>query len=226
MNYLRHRPFVAPLAALAGSLALAAPAQAAAFFDFESGDVGSWLESTTEGSGSTGVEVHNGSQMAFVQHAGSGTHSLSHDFAYVAGDTLSFDMHAVAVVGFATQARSGVKLSFLTPFNVTLGAVSLYNTTNPAALGAYEFAIDNVQHGYSDSMAGWATLAGIGGATPVAKIGVSFTTYAEALAIGSSGADVWFDNVRVAAVPEPEQWALMLAGLLATAYTARRRRRG
>ncbi len=40
--------------------------------------------------------ITTGSQMAFAQHTGSGTHSLSHDFAYAASDVLSFDMHAVA----------------------------------------------------------------------------------------------------------------------------------
>jgi hypothetical protein len=225
MDHSRQHPCAAPLAVLIGSLALALPAHAVdTVFDFESGDVGSWLAATTGGSGSTGVEEHNGSLMAFVKHNGNGTHSLSHDFAYVAGDLVSFDMHAVAVLGSYTEyAASGVTLSFLTAFNTSLGTVGLYNTTDPAGLGAHQYAIDNVQHNYSDSMANWAALAGISGGTPIAKIGLSFNTYAQTYNVYQSYATVWFDNVRVAAVPEPGSWALMLAGLLATAHGVQRR---
>jgi hypothetical protein len=230
MNDLRHHPFVAPLAALAASLALAAPVQAAdSFFDFEGGDVGSWLESTTGGSGSTGVETHNGSQMAFAKHVGSYKHSLSHDFGYVPGDVLSFDMQAVANPGVNTHSFSGVSLSFLNSFNVSLGSMALYNTTDPASLTAHQYAIDNLQHGYSATMSSWAMAAGVLAGAPVAKVAVSFIASAQTYfnyGYFYSDAYVWFDNVRVAAVPEPGQWALMLAGLLATAHTARRRRRG
>jgi len=229
MNDLRHHPFVAPLAALAASLALAAPVQAAdSFFDFEGGDVGSWLESTTGGSGSTGVETHNGSQMAFAKHPGSHMHSLSHDFGYVPGDVLSFDMQAVANPGpFTAHSFSGVSLSFLNSFNVSLGSMALYNTTNPASLTAHQYAIDNLQHGYSATMSSWATVAGVSAGSSVAKVAVSFIASAQSFSgTNYSAAYVWFDNVRVAAVPEPGQWALMLAGLLATAHTAGRRRRG
>jgi hypothetical protein len=224
MDHSRQHPCAAPLAVLIGSLALALPAHAVdTVFDFESGEVGSWLAATTGGSGSTGVEEHNGSLMAFVKHNGNGSHSLSHDFTYAAGDLVSFDMHAVAVLDTHVQATGGVTLSFLTAFNTSLGTVGLYNTTNPGGLGAHQYAIDNVQHNYSDSMANWAALAGISDGTPIAKIGLSFGTYAESDTAHQSHATVWFDNVRVAAVPEPGSWALMLAGLLATAHGVRRR---
>ena len=63
--------------------------------DFEDGTATDWM-ATANGSGSTGVELHNDSQMAAVKHTGSGLHSLSFDFDYISTDTLSFDMHAVA----------------------------------------------------------------------------------------------------------------------------------
>lgn len=135
-------------------------------------------------------------------------------------------MHAVANDYGSLQARSGVTFSFLNPFNVSLGTLGIYNTTDPGALGAHQFAVDNLQHHYGDTMSGWAALAGIAANTSVAKVGVSFDTYAETrFACCDSASKVWFDNVSVAAVPEPGQWALMLAGLLATAHTAGRRRR-
>lgn len=55
--------------------------------DFEDGDHVSWLSTSVigqGGSGSTGVELHNSSQMAFVYHRGQGRDSLSHDFSYLA----------------------------------------------------------------------------------------------------------------------------------------------
>lgn len=214
---------IVPAVAMLASLALPAHA-AGAFFDFEDGSVGSWLSATTGGSGSTGVEMHNGSQMAFAQHTGALTHSLSHDFAYGAGDLVSFDMHAVANVAAPAQAYSGVTMSFLNALNVSLGTLGIYNTTDPAGLGAHQFGVDNLQHHYGDTMSGWAALAGVAANAPVAKVGISFDAYAQRN-FYDSASKVWFDNVSVAAVPEPGQWALMLAGLLATAHTAGRRRR-
>lgn len=204
-------------------LVLALPAQAVVF-TFEDATLSTWLSATTGGSGSTSVQLHNNSQMAYVQHTGSLTHSLSHDFVYVATDRVSFDMHAVANPGGrSTQAYSGVTLSFLNGFNVSLGSVGLYNTTNPSGLGAHQLSIDNLQHSYDMTMASFATAAGIGAEISISKIGISFVTYAERSGGGVSAAAVWFDNVNV--VPEPGQWALMLAGLSATGLALARRRR-
>jgi hypothetical protein len=170
---------------------------------------------------------HNGSKMAYVQHTGAGTHHLSHDFAYVASDQLAFDMHAVSVPsGRGDHALSGVTVSFLNAVNVSIGSVGLYNTTNPAGLGAHQFAVDNLPHTYNSTMSTWADLAGIAAATPISKITVSFLSSANTSFFGDvSVARVWADSISVGVVPEPSERLLLLAGLGVLAVVVARRQR-
>lgn len=208
------------------AVVMAMPAQADPSCNFEDGLLCGWLPATTGGSGSTGVEAHNGSQMAFVQHAGVLTHSLSQDFNYAANDFLSFTMHAVANAGAnGTHAASGVRVSFLNAFNVPLGSAGLYNVSSMTWLGAHDAFVDNVQHDYSATLASFAVLAGLAPTDPIARVSVSFAASGQTDFFGNvSTAIVWFDNVNVGVVPEPTERALLLAGLAMAGLLARRRR--
>lgn len=202
---------------------------AAVFFDdFEDGDTSGWLEGATSGVGSTGVELHNTSQMAFVHQTGSGARSLSIDFSYLASDTLSFDMHAVAfsaadVFGTA-HASSGVTISFLNTFNLELGSASLVNATNPGTLGPNDSLIDNLQHNYSSLLSDYAALAGLDTTDPISKVSLTyFATGQTTRTGGRTSATVWFDNVTVSAVPVPAAAWLFGSGLVGLVGVARRK---
>ena len=207
------------------------------FDDFEDGNTLGWLETIVPGaggSGSTGVEFHNESQMAYVYHRGSGSHSLSHDFSYLANDTLSFDMHAVAntgttATGGTLHSSTGVTISFLNFLNVSLGSISLVNATNPASLDANSIAIDSLQHNYSGLMSDFATIAGLDAGDPISKVSLEFFSTAayswggNIYPNGYSSAKVWFDNVTVSAVPVPAAAWLFGSGLIGLVGVARRK---
>jgi len=181
------------------------------FFDaFEDGDAADWQEtmiSGSGGSGSTGVELHNESQMAFVKHSGGGQHALSRDFEYSADDNLSFEMHAVStsvsIRGTVLHSRSGVTISFLNGLNVPLASLKLVNATDPSLLDPDDSLIDGAQHEYTASMSEFAAAAGLDTADSIAKISLGF--FAEAnyswggniYPNGSSSATVWFDDVAI-----------------------------
>lgn len=214
-------------AVLTAFVATALPARAdcPAFSSFEGGTLTGWLSATTGGSGSTSVQEHNGSNAGYVQHTGNGSHSLSCDTPYVADALVQFDMHAVANAGERnTQALSGVKISFLNAFNVPLGSFGLYNATSTLLLGAHDEGVDMLQHHYAATMASFAAAAGLAPAAAIAKTSIAFLSYAQTDFVYSSAAAVWFDNVAIAAVPEPSQHALLLAGLAAMGLFVRRRR--
>lgn len=151
-------------------LILSTSANATTLFndDFEDGNASGWLHTelpSTRGNGVTGVELHNGCQMAYVQHSGEGRDSLSHDFNYLESDILSFTMHAVAnssktAFRNTLHSRSGVVMSFLNFLNVPLGNISLVNATNPSSLGSHSITIDSAQHVYSAPMNEFAKAAG------------------------------------------------------------------
>jgi hypothetical protein len=197
--------------------------------DFEDGNAAGWLE-TFSGSGSTGVELHNSSLMAFAKHSASGSHSLSHDFSYDPTYTLSFDMHATAnrtsVTGTPAEAKSGVIVSFLNTFNSQLGSAGLIYATNSSLLGANDSAIDNSQHNYSALMGDYAALAGLGATDPISTISLNFFAYGQTQWTTSSAA-VWFDNVKAndtSAVPVPSAVWLLGSGLIGLADMKRRKK--
>lgn len=208
------------------------------FDDFEDGNHTGWLYTSVPGSGgsgATGVELHNSSQMAFVNHRGNGQDSLSMDFSYLANDILSFDMHAVASLGYTysgvpLHSSSGVVMTFLNFLNVPLGSVSLVNATNPGAPGSSSIAIDALQHDYSALMSDFAATAGLGAVDPIAKVSLEFfSTGAYSFGgniypNGYSSASVWFDNVTVGVVPVPAAVWLFASGFIGLMGVAGRRK--
>ena len=202
-------------------LGIVGGANAATVFldNFEDGDTSGWLTGATNGIGSIGVELHNSSQMAFVQQSGSGIHSLSIDFSYLANETLSFDMHAVALAAPSTatstgHASSGINLSFLNAFNTEIGSASLVNTTNPGALGSNDSLIDNQQHNYRALLSDYAALSGLGATDPISKFSLTYFATGQTNFFGArSDATVWFDNVTVSDTnPVPLPGAIWLLG--------------
>jgi hypothetical protein len=206
-----------------------ASAHATFIDDFEDGNTDGWLL-TSSGSGSTGVEPHNASQMAFAKHSGGGFHMLSKDFNYLSSDILSFDMHAVAYTSHASHAKSGVKISFLNNFNVAIGSASLVYATTSSLINTDEYLIDNLQHHYDASMSDFAALAGLGATDPISKISINFFAQAQTTRYGlynkiaNSSSTVWFDNVSVSAVPIPAAVWLFGSGLLGILGVSRRKK--
>ena len=115
---------------------IAIEANASIFYDdFEDGDTVGWSAAAGwGGGGSTGVETHSSSQMAYVKHSGIGWDSLTRDFDYAAGSVFSFDMHAVAVKvdggGGWKHASCGVTVTLYDGWNEPLGSFTLKNATN------------------------------------------------------------------------------------------------
>lgn len=222
MHSVRSFAFVAAAATAVG-MAAAPPARAGSFFDFEDGTLQGWQPTQTGGVGSSGVELHLGSQWAFSQHTGGLATQVSHDFAFVAGDILAFDMQAVTVPGgFGVAGYAGVTITFLNAFNVSQGGFSLLNTTG--GLTTNQFLIDNAPHHYAQTMASFASTAGLVSTASLAKISLNFITTGGSNSSGPSNATVWFDNVQVGAVPELGTQALLLAGLGMTLLAAGRQR--
>ena len=205
--------------------------------DFEDGDHVGWQVTNGNvgnGSGSTGVELHNTSMMAVVQHSGSGYYSLSQDFSYAPTDTLSFTMHAIANSrtmsgGGILESFSGVTVSFLNVLNGSLGTVSIVNATDPGSFGSTTNLVDTAQHDYMALVSDFAALAGLGASAPIAKINLSFFASSEGFCnvggCASSSSKVWFDNVTVSdvsAVPVPAAAWLFGSGLLGLIGISRR----
>ena len=195
--------------------------------DFEDGDTLGW-NTTASGSGSTDIELHNSSQMAFAQQTGSGLHSLSFNLDYTATNILSFDMHAVAYSAYGGQhnSNSGVKFSFLNNFNVELGSAGLVNATTNSWLSANDNPIDSNQHYYNALMSEYAALAGLDNTDPISTFSLTFFTKgSEGFHYSNTGyghiynssSTVWFDDVAVNtnAVPVPGAVWLLSSGLIA-----------
>jgi hypothetical protein len=210
------------LTLIALALFASAPASASNFHDFEDGTLGDWLSTVTGGTGSFGVELHNGSKMAFVNHNSAGSHSLSHDYTYSGGDNLSFVMHPVALVGDGTNAYAGVTISFLNAFNVGLGSVGIYNATTPGIAPTGSVLVDNVQHSYSFLESTLSATAGIANPDSIARMSVRFIGVGQSSFFNpQSSGTVWFDNIGVSAVPEGPVSAMLLAGLACVAIAVR-----
>lgn len=56
------------------------------------------------------------------------------------------------------------------------------------------------------------------------NITLTFKGTAQSMVFSSNGGNIAFDNIRITAVPEPETYAMLLAGLAAVGFMARRRR--
>jgi hypothetical protein len=209
------------LGILLSALLAGSPAVAQVAFGFEDETLGPWLPATNTGSGSTGVEMHNGSMMAFARHSGGGFHGLSYDAVYAPDAVLSFQMQAVALAGFSgcctpVHSAAGVTLSFLSAFNAPLGTMSLYNVTNTSWLGSTDLAVDSAQHDYRATMRTFAQQAGLQSSAGIAKISIAFRAIGDTVCTpgcGSSSSSVFFDSVTISAVPEGETASLLLAGL-------------
>ena len=184
--------------------------------DFEDGNASGWLE-TASGSGSTGVDLHNSSMMAFANHRGNGQHSLSHDFSYSDNAILSFDMHAVAYNYSQYHASSGVKFSFLNNFNVELGSAGFINATDTDWLGANDHPMDANQHSFNALMSEYAALAEIDNTDSISTFSLIFFAKGSEGYGHNSSSTVWFDNIAVDtnAVPVPGAVWLFGSGLIA-----------
>lgn len=191
--------------------------------DFEDNDYTGWLSdwNYSELNGSWSVVSQNESNMARVQHWGSGSHSLSHDFNYEAGSILSFDMQANGITNYKSHAGGYVTISLFNKFNVALGSVSLQYSTNSGSIDP-AYRIDSSLHHYSALMSEWADFAGLTPTDQIEILNLTFTAWGQTtyetrpsgvVARNSTGT-VWFDNVNVNTVPEPATLSLLALGCL------------
>lgn len=198
------------------SLSVVAQANATTVFvdDFEDSLTTGWLVTGAgQGGGNTGVATHNGGLMAFASHASAGPVSgigwtgLSQDFSYAPNSSLAFDMQATATavsgaVGGTMHAESGVTISLLNNFNVSLGSISLVYATS-GTVGSNQTLIDSSQHNYDLAMSDYASAAGLSPVDPIAKISLNFWSQSRYYFGGNiypnyrSNATVWFDNVTI-----------------------------
>lgn len=179
-------------------LALATPAHGF-FDDFESGTTTAWRASSTVGASTQGVEVKNGSKMAFVVHVGDGTNALTIDLPFVPGDYLAFEMLAVAVSDgfFGASSGAGATISFTDVFNVEIGRIGFFNLVYPASPPPKTLPIDQQQHVYRATMREFATRAGVPATAAIAKVSLSFSAWATTLTGLPATGTVHFDNVIV-----------------------------
>ena len=56
------------------------------------------------------------------------------------------------------------------------------------------------------------------------KITLTFQGTAQSMVFSSNGGNIAFDNIQITAVPEPETYAMLLAGWVAVGFMTRRRR--
>lgn len=108
-------------------------------------------------------------------------------------------------ISFTNLARS---VSFL------WGSPDAFNSLNVLLDGGGSMSIDPFASGGSNGNSHYVTLTASGG------------SLISGLSFASSDFGFEVDNLYVSAVPEPETYALMLAGLAAVAFVARRQRKG
>ncbi|OWQ88807.1 hypothetical protein CDN99_15110 [Roseateles aquatilis] len=95
-------------------------------------------------------------------------------------------------------------------------AVTIYSGLNGtgSVLGTFSLT-DNATLGCSDS-----------GFCHWDRLSLAFNGTAQSIGFGAGAGQLAFDDVSISAVPEPESFALMLAGLAAMGVVTRRQRRG
>lgn len=220
------------IVAVIGGMGVFAPSAHAAmvfFDDFEDADLVDWKVATRGGGGSTSVVMRNGSLKARASHSGNLEHAIVRDFLYDGSRRLSFDMEANALPSqFGGHAYAGVKISFLTSLNTTLGSFGIYYATSPALLGPRDLAVGINPHDYEARFSELAALAGVASGAPISKLSLAFVAAAQTDFAGHVASSVvHFDNVGIAAaapVPEPSAYMLLLTGLILVACALRRRR--
>lgn len=197
----RNSRFIEPC--LAAALSLSAAPALALFEDFEHESLAAWRSASTGGSGTHGVELHNGSRRAYVKHVGSASNSLSIDVPYSPNAWLSFEMQAITVMDRLSRlhAGAGVTISFLNSFNVSLGSVAFDNSTDPAQPAAHVYRVDAQQHTYNSTMAEFAALAGLAPGAAIAKVSVTFGGWGGSFGSAHSLASLWFDNFAASTSP-------------------------
>lgn len=181
----------------------------ATLYDFEAGPSGTWLTQSFAGLSVSALPAAYGSQQFSVDSDYAGQyntrgalHISNHGGEF---QKLRFDF------GSASSA-----FGFLFGASDATWTLSAYNAANTL------LDMRSIPATYGSNAGDFFGLSGLSGATYAVLTQLQDGPYA------GGGVDyVFVDNVRVAgAVPEPETYALMLAGLLAVGQMVRRRKAG
>ncbi len=202
--------------AAAAALALAAPAHALTYtFDT---DAQGWTSTGTSIAGFVGALGNPGGLFGMTD-GGPGNMAASVSFAgqnlsSALGGTLSFDYSHVSLLHAPSD-------------NAALGTVTLFGSGTSVSSDLIPASVTpNVWHTFSAPLSGggWAGPGTLN--TVLADLtGIRIVTDARISGLGSHIEAVGIDNVTIAAVPEPHEWAMMLAGLGLVGWVARRRGR-
>lgn len=170
-----------------------------------------WIDNTNPWSSTVGMTTPNGAKFLDLTGWSSEWSGLQH----YAGETQAF--RSIVSQTFDTVAGVTYNVSFDVGFgpdsNSTGGSMG-----HPVLNSSVDVGLNGVYNTFSSAADGWAnksfTFTATGASTTLSfKTGDTYSEY------------VGLDNVSVNAVPEPETYAMMLAGLGALGFVGRRRRK-
>ena len=211
--------FIRTMAAAAALAASAAPVFAGnLLIDFEgASSFASVADYYNGGADSNGVAGSNNLGVSFTGAA----LALSNDVLgpYFSNaptpGTVMFASDSTALMNF-TNGFFGELSFFYSAASSALDAVTIYSGLDGtgSVLGVLDLAANAQQNGCSDSAyCNWE------------KVALSFNGVGKSISFGGNAGNVAFDNISVAAVPEPETYAMFALGLVGVALAVRRQRR-
>lgn len=170
----------------------------------------------TDGAGQTGVNrgvSFTGAVLA-LSNDGTGTGTNGDFFSHAPSPrTVMFATDASAVMNVAAGMVNEVSFYYSnqTP---AFDIVKIFSGADGTGieLGTFSMNKNAQKNGCSDSaFCNWQ------------KISVSFGGTAHSVSFGGNAGEIAYDNISITAVPEPQTYAMMMAGLLALGFMVRRR---
>lgn len=172
-----------------------------------------WMDNANPWNATAGLSTTNGSKFLDLTGWSSQWSAVQH----YAGETQAF--RSVLSQTFDTVAGTTYTVSFDIGFGPDSNSTATSVGGAPVTQSLVDVGINGVYQSFAGSTAGWTSGNSLTFTATGASTTLSFKTadtYSEYVGL---------DNVAVNAVPEPETYAMMLAGLGALGFVARRRRK-